>query len=210
MNDFEKTKEEILNTYNQSKFKTWIKLLPENKLCFDEYIKKDYFHLVADVIIDNEVFTSGKKEGKKKRNTLIQFLPKISKELFNRKSEWLYLFTIGKQIVKIGGTRIGLKGRIASYLCGHHIKERKKSGDCSKTNGFIYNTFDFYLQMGYKIQMYGYELPKTEIVVKIFEKETKIIAQTYHAFESKFLEDYKTQYKKYPILNDNCDPEYKE
>ena len=59
-------------------------------------------------------------------------------------------------IVKIGGTRTGLKGRVSSYLCGHHIEERGKSGDCSKTNGFIYNTMEFYLNLGCKIKMYGY------------------------------------------------------
>lgn len=113
-------------------------------------------------------------------------------------------------IVKIGGTRTGLKGRAVSYLCGHHIEERGKSGDCSKTNGFIYNTFEFYLNLGCKIQMCGYELPKTEITIEIFRKETKITAQTYHAYESTFLEDYKKNYNEYPVLNDNCDPDYKE
>tara|TARA_B110000093_G_C12841567_1_gene355483 strand:+ start:727 stop:903 length:177 start_codon:yes stop_codon:yes gene_type:complete len=58
--------------------------------------------------------------------------------------------------------------------------------------------------------MYGYELPKTEISIEIFGKETKITAQTYHAYESTFLEDYKKNYKKYPILSDNSDPDYKE
>ena len=58
--------------------------------------------------------------------------------------------------------------------------------------------------------MYGYELPKTEITIEIFGKETKIIAQTYHAYESTFLEDYKKNHNEYPILCDNCDPDYKE
>lgn len=120
---------------------------------------------------------------------MIRFIPTISNHKFNKKSEWLYLLVINDRIVKIGGTRIGLKGRVASYLCGHHIKEREKSGDCSKTNAFIYNTFVFYLNLGCKIKMFGYELPKTEIVMEIFGKETKIIAQTYHAYESRFLEE---------------------
>jgi hypothetical protein len=58
--------------------------------------------------------------------------------------------------------------------------------------------------------MYGYELPKTEVIVEIFGKETKVIAQTYHTYESTFLEDFKKKYKEYPVLNNNCDPEYKE
>jgi hypothetical protein len=62
---------------------------------------------------------------------------------------------------------------------------------------------------GFKINMYGYELPKTEIIIKIFDKDINIIAQTYHAYESTFIEDYKNNYGEYPYLCDNCDPNYK-
>jgi hypothetical protein len=55
----------------------------------------------------------------------------------------------------------------------------------------------------------GYELPKTEFTINIFGKDTNIFAQTYHAYESTFLEDYKKNYGNYPILSDNCDPDYK-
>lgn len=201
----------INELYESSLIKKWIKLIPIDKaIPLEEYNRKNYFIPIADIVLDNEVFTSGKKQGTKKRNTLIQFVPKISAEDFNKKNEWLYLLVINDRIVKIGGTRTGLKGRVASYLCGHHIEERGKSGDCSKTNGFIYNTFEFYLSLGCKIEMYGYELPKTEITIEIFGKETKITAQTYHAYESTFLEDFKKNYNEYPLLSDNCDPDYKE
>lgn len=201
----------INELYESSPIKKWIKLIPRDKtIPFDTYNRKDHFIQIADIVLDNELFTSGNKQGTKKRDTLIRFIPTISAESFNKKTEWLYLLVINNMIVKIGGTRTGLKGRIASYLCGHHIEERGKSGDCSKTNGFIYNTFEFYLSLGCKIQMYGYELPKTEITIEIFGRETKIIAQTFHAYESTFLEDYRKNYNEYPILCDNCDPEYKE
>ena len=201
----------ITELHESSLIKNWIKLIPTDKsISFEDYNRKDHFIPIADIVLDSELFTSGIKQGTKKRNTLIQFVPTISTEAFNKKTEWLYLFVINGMIVKIGGTRTGLKGRVASYLCGHHIEERGKSGDCSKTNGFIYNTFEFYLNLGCKIQMYGYELPKTEISIEIFGKETKITAQTYHAYESTFLEDYKKNYNEYPILSDNCDPDYKE
>ena len=202
--------ENINEICDASLIKKWIKLIPIKKtIPFEEYNRKEYFTPIADIVLDNELFTIEKKQGQKKRNTLIQFIPKISNEELNKKTEWLYLLVINGRIVKIGGTRTGLKGRIASYLCGHHIEERGKSGDCSKTNGFIYNTFEFYLQLGCKIEMYGYELPKTQITIEIFGKETKITAQTYHAYESTFLEDYKKIYNEYPILSDNCDPDYK-
>lgn len=192
--------------YEGSLIKKWIKLISTEKtIPIEDYNRKEHFIPIADIILDSEIGSNGRK----RRRTLIKFVPLISHEAYSRKSEWLYLFLINDRIVKIGGTRTGLKGRIASYLCGHHIEERGKSGDCSKTNGFIYNTFEFYLNLGCKIQMYGYELPKTEITIEIFGKETKIIAQTYHAYETTFMEDYKKNYREYPILCDNCDPDYK-
>ena len=203
--------ENISELYENSPTKKWIKLISTDKpISLDEYNRKDYFIPIADIVLDDELFTSGKNQGTKKRNTLIQFIPSISNDEFSGQNEWLYLLIINGMIVKIGGTRTGLKKRIKSYLCGHHIEQRGKSGDCSKTNGFIYNTFEFYLKLGCKIQMYGYKLPKTELTIEIFGKATRIIAQTYHAYESTFLEDYKKNYSKYPILCDNCDPEYKE
>ena len=202
--------ENINEIYDISLTKNWIKLISiEKTILFEEYNRKKYFISIADVVLDNELFISKKNKIPKKRKTLIKFVPKISNGEFNEKKEWLYLLVINGRIVKIGGTRTGLKGRVVSYLCGHHVKERGKSGDCSKTNGFIYNTFEFYLQLGCKIEMFGYELPKTQITIEIFGKETKIMAQTYHAYESTFLEDYKKMYNEYPMLNDNCDPDYK-
>lgn len=197
----------INQIYDDSKIKKWIKLISIDKtIPFDKYSRKEYFVQVANVVLDNELCNSGKK----RRSALIRFCPTISTDAFNKKNEWLYLIVINGMIVKIGGTRTGLRARTTSYISGHHIEERDKSGDCSKTNAFIYNTCVFYLNLGCKIELYGYELPKTELNIKIFDKETKIKAQTYHAYESTFLEDYKKNYNKYPILSENGDPDYKE
>jgi hypothetical protein len=57
--------------------------------------------------------------------------------------------------------------------------------------------------------MFGYKLPVTDVNINVFEKKIKINPQTYHAFESSFLEDFKDSYTNYPPLNDNCDPDYK-
>ena len=45
-------------------------------------------------------------------------------------------------IVKIGGTRTGMKDRFGSYLCGHHVIERNKSGKMSVTNAHLYHTIE--------------------------------------------------------------------
>ena len=191
--------------YEGSLTKKWIKLIPLDKtIAFDEYNRKEHFIPVADIVLDTEL----SKKGTKQRNTLIQFLPTVAK-VFNKETEWLYLLVINGRIVKLGGTRNGLKKRAGSYLCGHHVEERGKSGYCSKTNGFIYNTLVFYLELGCKVEMMGYQLPKTEITIQIFGQDTVVVAQTYHAYESKFLYDYKKKYREYPFLSDNCDPAYK-
>lgn len=192
--------DELNEKYERSENKKWIKIIPLNDITdFNKYDKKEFFILVSEVILDTE----------NKRKTLIKFIPKISVQDFNSKTEWLYLFTINNKIVKIGGTRVGLKGRTSSYLCGHHVRERGKSGDCSKTNGFVYNTFEFYLRQGYEIKMYGYKLPETKTEVKIFEKDFKVITQSYHIYESVFLDSFKKKYEEYPVLNNNSDPKYK-
>ncbi len=191
--------------YQVSAIKPWIKLIPQEKtILFEEYNRKDYFVPIANIVADGDMHRE-----KKKRNTVVKFVPLIPKEAFTAKDEWLYILTICGRIVKIGGTRTGLQGRVGSYLCGHHVKERGKSGDCSKTNAFIYNTLDFYLSLGCNAKMYGYKLPNTTATIDLLGKETTITVQTYHAYESTLLEDYKKQYGDYPMLSDNCDPTYK-
>jgi hypothetical protein len=121
-----------------SVMKKWVKEIDFDKsIKMTDYNRKEYFKPIMDIVLDNDM-----KNGNKKRMTLIKFEPTISIEEYNSKTEWLYIFVIDGRIVKIGGTRTGIKGRVASYLCGHHVEERGKSGDCSKTNGFIYNTFE--------------------------------------------------------------------
>jgi hypothetical protein len=188
--------------YEAAPTKNWIKRIPLDTT-FDGYDRKDCFVKVADIVLDNDLSVSGEK----KRNTFIKFVP--TQKDFKKQTEWLYLLLINGCIVKLGGTRNGLQKRCGSYLCGHHVKENGKSGDCSKTNAYVYNTLAFYLQLGCTVEMMGYELPKTEITIEIFGKKTIIVAQTYHAYESTFLDDYKKKYKKYPFLCDNCDPNYK-
>ena len=177
----------IKELYEASLIKKWIKLIPKDKsILFEDYNKKTHFIPLADITLDNEINTSGKKEGLKKRNTLIK-----------------------GRIIKIGGTRDGIKNRFGSYLCGHHIPERKKSGKASETNKYIYNTLYFYLENGCNIKLYGYKLPQEHITMSMFGKDVKIRVQTYHSYESILMDEYKVQCGFIPFLCDNSDPEYK-
>ncbi len=87
--------------------KAWIKLIKlKNVISYDIYERRTQFILVAKVISDNST-----------NATVISFVSMIDKKLYNEKSEWIYIFTINNMIVKIGGTRAGLYGRVCSYLC---------------------------------------------------------------------------------------------
>jgi hypothetical protein len=197
--------ENIVVNFNNSAIKKWIKLIPFSKTYdFETYKRKDNFIYVANIILDDELNVKSKK----KRNTLIKFVPQIDQLLYNEESEWIYIFLVNDRIVKIGGTRTGLKGRVSSYLCGHHIEERGKSGDCSKTNGYIYNTFYFYLLNNADIKMFAFQIPVVKQVYNILDKNCEIKLQTYHAYESIYIEDFKQLYGEIPFLCDNSDPNY--
>jgi hypothetical protein len=198
----------INELYESSSIKKWIKLIPTDKaIPFEEYNRKDHFIPIADIVLDSELYTSGKKQGNKKRKTLIA-LANFT-DVIVPKVEWIYMFVINNRIVKIGGTRDGIKNRFGSYLCGHHIEERGKSGKASETNKYIYNTLFFYLNCGCDIKIYGCKLPIEEITRNVFGRETKIRVQTYHSYESVLIDEFCKQTGFIPFLCNNSDPEYK-
>lgn len=207
-------KDVMSELHKKDPLKKWINLIPlDNCVFFEKYDKKEYFKKVADIELDEEMFEEGKNKGTKKRTTLIRSVLTIPERKFNEKFEWIYIFTMNKKIVKIGGTRTSLKERIGSYLCGHHVEGRGKSGKCSVTNAFIYNTFEFYLKNGYKIEMFGYKLPKTIIKISAdiaFGEEIEEPVQTYHLLEGMCLKQFKKKYGEYPPLSKNSDPKMKD
>ena len=88
----------------------WIKDFDIEKcVSLTQYSQASEFQKVADVLLETS----------SKRKTVIQFVNTISKKEWDDKTEWLYLFVVDSRVVKIGGTRAGLKDRCASYLCGH-------------------------------------------------------------------------------------------
>jgi hypothetical protein len=161
------------------------------------YNNQKFMH-VADIIKDSCI----------KRKTQIHFKPKIPVKVWRDKTEWIYMFTVAApknkldKIVKIGGTRNGLAGRSGSYLSGHYT-------GCSSTNAYIYNTFKHYISSGYKIKMFGYNIPKMEIKADVFGRKITVQPQIFHSYESVALEMYKEQNGSYPVLSNNCDPEYR-
>ena len=66
-NDISSNKD-ILESYENSPYKKWIKLIPNDKtVSFEDYNRKNNFSLIADIVLDDELFTSGKKKRQQKK-----------------------------------------------------------------------------------------------------------------------------------------------
>lgn len=115
------------------------------------------------------------------RQSTIQVIPKNKKD-WNEKVEKIYIFVRNNKIIKIGGSRNCMKQRFTSYLCGHHVTERGKSGKMSVTNAHIYHTIEKDLIETNSIwEFYVWKLPIIQHTINILGYYTKIISQTYHA-----------------------------
>jgi len=182
----------------------WIKHIDINKeLTISSFKLKSYFKKVANVVKDNDV----NKNGEKKRKTIIKFEPCIPHGKWVEKSQWIYIFMINKRIVKIGGSRIGLRDRMSSYLSGHYTSERGGNNKMSTTNAYIYKTLDHYISKGSKVELYAYEIKNTFQSMNVFGKQKKVNTQTFHIYESACISTYYDQNKnKLPALSMNCDP----
>jgi hypothetical protein len=54
--------ENVNELYESSPYKKWIKRIPKTStIPFDEYSRKDQFMHIAEIVLDDEVFSSGKK-----------------------------------------------------------------------------------------------------------------------------------------------------
>jgi hypothetical protein len=180
---------------------SWVKIIDLSaELAFDSYgLSRQFLH-VANIIRTPE---------EAKRQTVITFDPVIPQKEWKKTSQWIYIFTINDKIVKIGGTRDGLQKRTGSYLCGHHTTDRGRSGKCSVTNAYLYNTLDYYISQGSVLRMYAHEIPKPTMQVSIWGELADIEPQVYTAYETKALEKYKQSAGHYPVLSDNSDPNHR-
>ena len=140
----------------------------------------------------------------------------LEKQEWKRKSEHIYLIVRDNAIVKIGGTRTGMKNRWGSYLCGHCVPQRIKKrdnkpfpGKMSVTNAHLYHTIEEDLLAGHVWEFWSWKLPKITVSVEILGEPIDVIAQTYHAYETRCIQMFKKMVGHIPQLCDNADPNYR-
>ena len=80
----------------------------------------------------------------------------------------------------------------------------------SVTNAHLYHTIENDLLENNSLwKFYIWDIPVTEYDIEILGETKKIIAQTFHAYETCCIEKFKKLNGFIPILCDNCDPRYK-
>ena len=185
----------------------WSKPLVSESLTINDYCSKsigNQFVKVADIVLDDSTT----------RRTTVQAIP-VDENYWKESAEHIYVITRNNEIMKIGGTRTGMKARWGSYLCGFCVAERMNKhgvpnpGKMSVTNAHLYHTIENDLLEGNKWEFYSWKLPNTVVEVEILGQMVQVIAQTYHAYESKCIENFKNITGHIPQLCDNADPTYK-
>lgn len=171
-----------------------------NKECGDVFIK--YGSIVLD-------------PSSKRQTTIRVEADNISK--WDKEKETIYVITRDDIIMKIGGTRTGMKARFGSYCCGFCVPQRQKKngesfpGKMSVTNAYLYHTIEYdLLENDSKWEFYCWELPVTKTTVSILGTSVEIICQTFHAYETVSINKFKMiTGGSIPILCSNCDPSYR-
>ena len=185
----------------------WRKPLLAEPLTIIDYCNRatgSSFIKMADIVLDDTTT----------RRTTVQTVP-VDEEKWKETAEHIYIITRNTEIMKIGGTRTGMKARWGSYLCGHCVAERMNKhgepnpGKMSVTNAHLYHTIEHDLLLGNKWEFYSWKLPDTTVSVEILGQMIQVVAQTYHAYESRCIELFKTITGHIPQLCDNADPNYK-
>ena len=184
----------------------WAKpISSDDVLYIDDYNNKcgNEFKKIANIKLDIS---------QKRQSTLTV---DILDESWNDKKEHIYIITRNDVIMKIGGTRDGMKGRWCSYGCGYYVPERCKKdgtsypGKMSVTNAYLYHTIEKdMLEKKSRWSFWSWELPVIKLPVTILEEQVEVIAQTFHAYESICIKKFKKITGSIPQLCDNSDPDY--
>jgi len=183
----------------------WIKPL-------EKYRKRKISKFLKKMEEENFTHIGDLKLTKDKRILWDVDVKKENRQLYEKRQNGVYIITHGDYIIKIGGTKTGMKARINSYHCGHCIPERIKKngkhypGKMSVTNAYIYNTVYHYLMKDHTFSLYFYPIPDIIVTKKVFGKTKTFIVQCYDEYEKEALNFYKKSAKEFPILSNNSHP----
>lgn len=192
-----------MNTHTTINIERWVKSL-------EGFLKLR----MVDFPIAKNFIALGKFKLTNNKRTLWDIeIPHHLSGVYSRYQNGVYIMTYNDYIIKIGGTKVGMQGRITSYLCGHCIPERKKKngenypGKMSVTNAYIYNTiYHYLLNSTGEFHLYFYPIQDIEVTNNVFGQQCVFKVQSYDEYEKVALLKYKEMVGEFPILSDNCHP----
>ena len=140
----------------------------------------------------------------------------LDDNIWTSRQDVVYIITKNREIMKIGGTRTGMRDRWASYLCGHCVPQRKKKngenypGKMSVTNAHLYHTIeDDLLRNNSEWEFYIYICPPATVNINFVGDVVAVQAQVYHAYESILIRRFSNLMGDQPILCSASDPTYR-
>tara|TARA_B100001093_G_scaffold493944_1_gene536764 strand:+ start:5437 stop:6180 length:744 start_codon:yes stop_codon:yes gene_type:complete len=140
----------------------------------------------------------------------------LDNAIWVNRQDVVYIITKNREIMKIGGTRTGMRDRWASYLCGHCVPQRKKKngenypGKMSVTNAHLYHTIeDDLLRNNSEWEFYIYICPPALVNINFVGDTIAVQAQVYHAYESILIKKFTNITGNKPILCSASDPTYR-
>ena len=166
-------------------------------------------------INDYDYFDNFIKVGdfKLKKDKLDLEVSKEMETLYSKRQNLIYIITRKDEILKIGGTKVGMKNRMSSYKCGYYIKERRNNkgenypGKMSATNAYVYHSIYHYTKYEKDtFSLHIYPIEDIYVEIEIFGKKKKIKTQIYDEWEKQALDIYIEKFRKMPVLCNNSHP----
>jgi len=141
-----------------------------------------------------------------KMGVALDYSKYIASNIYNTKSDMVYVIVIGGYVVKIGKTETGLCGRWGSYQNGG--KERRKDvGNGSVTNHYVMMAIKSAVEKGLSVEWYIKYMDKTTKEVNVLgvkQIEHVYSNGTCDTWEKTLLGLYQKQTGNYPALSSNA------
>jgi hypothetical protein len=157
----------------------------------------DGFYKVADAVIKEDNYFIRNPEVNP-----IAYVPTPECESsYKVYKEVIYVLSIDGKVAKIGGTKVGMKGRFSSYNCG--TRKARAKGTCSVTNYNITESQFSALMNGSTVEWFAYDVPEVVAELDVFGESHKVKTSLFTKFEAVLLSHYKELTGTFPILSDN-------
>ena len=115
--------------------------------------------------------------------------------------EVVYILSIDGKVAKIGGTKVGMKGRHQSYNCG--TRKARAKGTCSVTNYNLTEAQYAAIKAGKTVEWFCYDVPVVEATLDVFGETHQVKTSLFTKYEAVLLARYAELTGSFPLLSDN-------